>query len=112
MLGTIRLWHFTGKENVEPIRTGGFVLSEALNQSGVFFSLAGETNWYFEGRGLVEVWLEIDEQELARFKQVAGDGSRYIDFYVIPPDRILQCAKRWSFHADINRADLERIARG
>jgi hypothetical protein len=107
----IHLWHFTGTENIESIRVGGFALPAHLNQMGVYLSLAGEHNWALKGPGLIEVWLDIEEREIARYKQIAGDGGRYIDFYIIPPDRLYECARGYLFHRDARQLDLERLVR-
>jgi hypothetical protein len=110
----IHLWHFTDTQCVKQIRTGGFVLRDdpegSSIQLGVYFSLAGEMNWSHCGPGLIELWLDVDEHELASYKHLAGDGVRYIDFYIIPLS-VLQTdrVQRWSFHDDVSKFELERM---
>jgi hypothetical protein len=74
----VHLWHFTATQNIKSIREEGFRLGP--NRPGNYFSPAGDMSckgaW---GPGLVEVWLEIDEQELAGFKYgIGSDGVMYI----------------------------------
>jgi len=106
---TIHLWHFTNTQAVNLIRKEGFVSRPDLDRSGNFFTLAGETTYKRHGPGLVEVWLEMDEKELAQFKQFSAEGDRVFDFYMIPAERVSACAIRWCYHESFDEVAWRAI---
>jgi hypothetical protein len=89
----LHLWHFTRRiEDARKIQAEGF-LDHSSGRLGIrwpCFSLAGERHWEIErGPALVEVWIDIDEQELATdFTRHGRDGQRTVVFYQIVPNRL------------------------
>jgi hypothetical protein len=88
----VHLWHFTRRaEDARQIQAEGFrdYSSYEFGLRWPCFSLAGERRWEIErGPALVEVWLEIDEQELDGYEPGRGDDEDRTIFYQIPPAAI------------------------
>jgi hypothetical protein len=85
----VHLWHFAGvAEYASRIQDEGFwdKSSYELGRRWPCLALAGERQWEKDkGPALVEVWIDIDEQELAMFAGCVIDGRRTIVYYQIPP---------------------------
>ena len=88
----IHLWHFTRRtEHARKIQAEGFRdhSSREYGTRWPCLSLAGERNWEVEnGPAVVEVWIDIDERELADFKRLSFNGQQDVIFYQIPPARL------------------------
>lgn len=99
----IHLCHFTwSAANARQIRDEGFRRDRDRDPC---FSLPGETFWKkSHGPSLVEVWLDIDDQELAAYKCGVVDGGRHIVFYTIPTEVVN--AQKIKMHIHDNADDL------
>jgi hypothetical protein len=99
----IHLWHFTWTvANAKRVRDEGF---QRARDRDPCFSVPGETFWKeSHGPALVEVWLDIDEQELAVYECGVVDGGRHIVFYTIPVDVVN--ARKVEMHVYANADDL------
>ena len=88
------LWHFTSLNELRDIRANGFVTRYDLDRMGNYFAPAGDMSWKCES--LVEIWIDINKNKLARFRRLNSD------IYTIPDDVVNASSTSRCFHEAFN----------
>lgn len=82
---TVELWHFTGKQNIQSIRSEGLRSRGEDWDPDPSLTQAGETAFGDWGNALVELELDIGEKEIpAEFRRPCVHAGHPLVFYQIP----------------------------